>query len=146
MRKYRYLVIAIIILLSSLFNLLYIAIFAITTFLGIYLLQQLLIDQRKVLRRTSYFIIAYLLISFNFALAFSLLGPQYFHFSVSNENIKFIDYLYYSFITISTIGYGDIYPTKSLSKILTMFEILLGLLTISLGIGYIVSSKADKHG
>jgi len=38
-----------------------------------------------------------------------------------------IDSLYFSVITLTTIGYGDLHPTTDLSKIFTIFYILIGI-------------------
>jgi hypothetical protein len=40
----------------------------------------------------------------------------------------FLDYLYFSVVTFATVGYGDIVPIGSLSKLIVISEILLGYL------------------
>lgn len=35
---------------------------------------------------------------------------------------EIIDYIYFSFITASTIGYGDFYPTAAFGKALVVFQ------------------------
>jgi len=44
------------------------------------------------------------------------------------ENWDWIDSLYWSFITSTTVGYGDIKPTGKLSKILAVFIAFIGLI------------------
>lgn len=41
-----------------------------------------------------------------------------------------IDSIYFSAITIATIGYGDYYPIHNLSKILVMYEVISGTLLL----------------
>jgi len=36
--------------------------------------------------------------------------------------------MYYSFVTLTTLGYGDIYPTRDLTRVLAMLEATLGQL------------------
>ena len=43
------------------------------------------------------------------------------------EGWSWIDSLYFSVITLTTIGYGDFSPQTELGKLFTMFYILLGL-------------------
>jgi len=37
-----------------------------------------------------------------------------------------LDFLYFSTITISTVGYGDILPNSTIVRVVVIFEILLG--------------------
>lgn len=43
------------------------------------------------------------------------------------ENLKPFDALYFTIVTLSTIGYGDIYPTTHDAKVFTIFFIPLGV-------------------
>jgi hypothetical protein len=63
-----------------------------------------------------------------------LLGSTCFYWSV--EGWSFIDALYFSVMTMSTIGYGDLTPTTTLSK---SFTIIFALLSI--GVFVAVVSK-----
>lgn len=47
--------------------------------------------------------------------------------SISGANpISFVPYNYYSFITLTTVGYGDITPVGNLARTAAMFEALIG--------------------
>ena len=49
-------------------------------------------------------------------------------FAISNpSSIPYFDLLYYSLVTITTLGYGDILPTIWVSKAFVMGEIIFGL-------------------
>ena len=70
-----------------------------------------------------------------FVILLTLLGgATYFYWSVEGWSI--IDALYFSVMTMSTIGYGDFSPTTNFSKIFTIIYALL-----SIGIFVAVVSK-----
>lgn len=56
-----------------------------------------------------------------------LLGATIFYWRTEGWDI--VDALYFSVMTMSTIGYGDIHPTTTLSK---MFTIVFALLSIGI--------------
>lgn len=43
------------------------------------------------------------------------------------EGWSIIDALYFSTMTVTTIGYGDLHPTTDVSKIFTVFYALIGI-------------------
>lgn len=43
------------------------------------------------------------------------------------ENLSFVDALYFTVVTFSTVGYGDIYPTSVASKIFSIVLIVIGI-------------------
>jgi len=43
------------------------------------------------------------------------------------EDWNWIDCLYFSVVTLTTVGYGDIAPTTSAGKLFTIFYIIVGL-------------------
>jgi voltage-gated potassium channel Kch len=44
----------------------------------------------------------------------------------------FLESLYFSFVTFTTLGYGDIYPVSSLGMIAVILEVTLGYLMLGL--------------
>lgn len=59
------------------------------------------------------------------ALAFILLiSIVFYHFY---EGFTWVDAFYFTAITITTIGYGDLHPTHDLSKIFTVFLAFSGI-------------------
>jgi len=53
-----------------------------------------------------------------------LVGMVFYHLE---EGWSWIDALYFSVITLSTVGYGDFSPTTTVSKLFTMVYIFLGI-------------------
>ena len=52
---------------------------------------------------------------------------------------NFFDYIYFSTVTITTLGYGEITPHTELAKFFVMLESLLGIFLLSILIGLTIS-------
>ena len=62
-----------------------------------------------------------------------------------NDGIKTLfDALYWSFITISTVGYGDISPVSAEGKIVAFLIVIMGITMISFSTSVIVSAFSEK--
>jgi hypothetical protein len=55
------------------------------------------------------------------------------------------DLIYYSFITLTTTGYGDIQPLEKLPRILSIFETVFGTFYIAIIIGRLVGVGLKKQ-
>jgi voltage-gated potassium channel len=44
---------------------------------------------------------------------------------------SFFDALWWSIATITTVGYGDIYPTTALGRIIAAFTMVVGITTLA---------------
>lgn len=69
-----------------------------------------------------------------------------FFFNLLNFNNDIVQYnlldlAYFSFITITTIGYGDIAPTTSLGQLIIMIESAIGILLIALSLNMFTNGK-----
>ncbi|MBI3034150.1 hypothetical protein HYY72_03240 [Candidatus Woesearchaeota archaeon] len=53
-----------------------------------------------------------------------VIGTMFYH---QVEKWSYVDSFYFTSITLSTIGYGDLHPTSSLSKIFTSFFAITGV-------------------
>ena len=67
-----------------------------------------------------------------------------FEYKINPNITTFFDAIYWSLITISTVGYGDISPVTYQGRILTMFLILAGIAFISFATSIIASAFTEK--
>ena len=64
------------------------------------------------------------------------------------EGLSKFDALYWSFITATTVGYGDIRPLKKISKILSVLTAMVGLMFAGILVAVTVSAATtafEKH-
>ena len=52
-----------------------------------------------------------------------------------------VDWAYYSYITLSTVGYGDITPVRPIARALSMGEALTGQLYLAVLIARLVAME-----
>lgn len=95
--------------------------------------------QRRVLGAVAAMAIAYIILS---ALVIFNVEPESF--------ATFFDALYWATISLTTIGYGDIYPVTAMGKFITMVSSVLGVAIIALpsGVitaGYLAELNSDKE-
>jgi voltage-gated potassium channel len=70
---------------------------------------------KTVRRRLQIFLALFLLIAIIGTFGFMML-----------EDLTFTEALYYNIVTMSTVGYGDIHPTKQASRMFSIFLIIMG--------------------
>jgi hypothetical protein len=49
----------------------------------------------------------------------------------------FVDFLYFSAVTITTLGYGDILPNSSMVRVLVMMETIIGAIIMAISISFL---------
>ena len=93
---------------------------------------------------------AYLLLGLLWTFAYWLVSelvPNAFSFSGSDTSLKGFNGMYFSFITMSTVGYGDITPVAKVARVLAAMQAVTGLLYVAVLIARLVSmqttSKSD---
>jgi len=85
-----------------------------------------------------------LLILFSFVIIISSVAIYMFEVK-SNSGIETIfDAVYWSYVTIASLGYGDISPISSEGRVVTFFLILFGMIFISFATSIITSAFNDK--
>ena len=84
--------------------------------------------QKKILSAVATMAIAYVLIS---ALVIYNVEPESFN--------TFFDAVYWATISLTTVGYGDIYPVTTIGRIVTMISSVFGIAIIALPSGVITA-------
>ena len=59
--------------------------------------------------------------------SFLIIGTAFYHI---NEKWSILDSAYFSTILLTTIGLGDLHPTSDISKLFTIFYVLMGVGTV----------------
>ena len=63
---------------------------------------------------------------------------------------SFTDFTYFSFITLTTLGYGDILPTTSTARFLVFMEAIVGVfymaIVVSSLVGAALNNAQNKKG
>ena len=93
--------------------------------------------QKKVLAAVATMAIAYVLIS---ALVIYNVEPESFN--------TFFDAVYWATISLTTVGYGDLYPVTTIGRIVTMVSSVFGIAIIALPSGVITAgylSEINKY-
>jgi hypothetical protein len=92
----------------------------------------------------------FLLSGLAWSLAYSLLDrldPNSFVFTISSKSghsMHGFTSLYFSFITLSTVGYGDIVPASEVARMLAMVEAMFGMFYMAMLIARLVSIYSAK--
>lgn len=69
--------------------------------------------------------------------------PQ-FTINAAPETISFADALYFSIITMSTVGYGDVLPVTDSVHVIVAIQIILGVLLLLFGFSEIIAYSREK--
>jgi hypothetical protein len=91
----------------------------------------------------------YLVLGFGFASAFALvetITPGSFAGPIEGMSQKPLDFVYYSFETLTTLGYGDITPITNRARSLSILEAIAGVLFIAVMIARFVGMYHRKDG
>lgn len=90
-------------------------------------------NQRKVLSAVGSLAVAYILIS---ALVIYNVEPDSFN--------TFFDAIYWATVSLTTVGYGDIYPVTVIGRLVTMLSSVLGIAIIALPAGVITAGYMSE--
>ncbi len=89
--------------------------------------------ERQPLLTVCYFAIGYVILS---ALVMFTVEPSSFN--------SFFDSLYWAVVTLTTVGYGDIYPISNIGRIVSMLSSLIGIAIVAMPTGIIVAGFMNE--
>lgn len=94
-------------------------------------------------------ICAYLLIGLIWAFLYNALmitNPASFHFPPELDSGRMaLHLIYFSFITLTSTGFGDIYPIAPFAEVLSYIEAIIGQIYVVVLIGWMVGTLATKN-
>lgn len=101
--------------------------------------------------RTAGAISVYLLLGLLWSMAYGVVSatdPEAFKglepFTLDQSGAQ-LDYIYFSFVTLTTLGYGDISPVAPLAQTLAWFEAVVGQLFLAVTIARLVSLEISHR-
>ena len=114
-------------------------------------LRQVLLNDDIDLNRLVGAICVYLLFGFMFGLIHILtawlLPGSYAGIGSPQAGDQGVNYMYYSFVTLTTLGYGDISPIRPLARAVAYIEAVIGVFYVAILVGALVGlmlSRAPK--
>ncbi len=75
----------------------------------------------------------------------SFTTPEHFDFDNPNEGDEYA-FIYYSFVTLTTLGYGDVTPVHPVARTLAYLEAVIGQLFIAVLIAGLVGRRIANSG
>ena len=88
----------------------------------------------------------YVMLGFAFGAVFyliNILDPNSFAAAPPSRDTP--DLMYFSFVTLATLGYGDITPRSNASRYLAVIEALAGMIYIAVFMARLVSLRSSKE-
>ena len=90
-------------------------------------------EQRKALAAVGSLAVAYILIA---ALVIFNVEPDSFE--------TYFDAIYWATVSLTTVGYGDIYPVSTAGRVITMLSSILGIAVVALPSGIITAGYLER--
>ena len=79
-----------------------------------------------------------------FAIAYVIISALVI-FNVEPETFPtMFDAIYWATVSLTTVGYGDVYATTDVGKVITMISAILGVAIVALPAGIIIAGYQDE--
>jgi len=63
---------------------------------------------------------------------------------INNKDTDYVNFIYFSLVSLTTVGYGDIFPANHAARMLSVFLSTMGILFPAVIIARLVSASSDK--
>ena len=107
----------------------------------LFLFAEVLKKERKVLTAVLLFAAAYIFVT---ALVMFNFEPRINPYTGQQTFRSFFDAIYWSTVTLTTVGYGDLCPATNIGRLISMFSSIFGVAIIALPSGIITASYLDE--
>ena len=108
-----------------------------------------ILKSEKVSREIIYAaILLYLLAALMWANLYTfleLVDPSSFNIDISYANFNLMEFKYYSIVTITTLGYGDIIPVTDVAKTFAALEAVFGQLYLVVAVAWLVGMHVTSR-
>jgi len=115
---------------------------------AVIIILQIIARSTEVTRETIFAaVVAYLLIALMWAFFYMILemvAPGSFSFPDKSIRLETMQFEYFSFITITTLGYGDITPLTNRASALTLLEAIIGQIYLVVLVAWLVGMYVSR--
>ena len=91
--------------------------------------------------------VVYLLMATTWTYAYrviEMIHPGSFHIAQGHSTGQPVTFMYYSFVTITTLGYGDIFPVSTAAKSCAILEAVIGQLYLVSAVAWLVGAHISQ--
>ncbi|MFH0822898.1 MAG: ion channel [Pseudomonadota bacterium] len=120
--------------------------FALLVYCGVFILKALIasseVSGAEILATINFYIILGFIWAFVFNILF-IFRPDSFNVESTGRRFE-SELLYFSFVTLTTLGYGDIVPRNHLAQMLAVIEAIVGQFYVAVVVAYLVSQYIKR--
>jgi voltage-gated potassium channel len=73
-------------------------------------------------------------------------ATPHFHVNGVDRPITFLEAIYFSVVTISTVGYGDVVPASNVMRVLASLQVICGVLLLLFGVSELLEYTREHRG